>query len=73
MRHYLERCARLAVREILAVGTSALRDADNSSAVLTRWRRRLGLNVRVISGEEEAAYSYLAARRGLLLADENCW
>lgn len=68
LRHYLERCASLGVQEIMAVGTSALRDADNSSEVLARWRQRLGLNVRVISGEEEAAYSYLAARRGLLLA-----
>jgi exopolyphosphatase/guanosine-5'-triphosphate,3'-diphosphate pyrophosphatase len=68
LRQYVERCARLGVEEIMAVGTSALRDADNSREVLARWRRQLGLNVRVISGEEEAAYSYLAARRGLLLA-----
>jgi exopolyphosphatase / guanosine-5'-triphosphate,3'-diphosphate pyrophosphatase len=68
LRRYLERCARLGVQEIVAVGTSALRDAENSSEVLARWRQGLGLNVRLISGEEEAAYSYLATRRGLLLA-----
>ncbi len=66
---YLEKCADLGVGEILAVGTSALRDAENSGEVLDRWRRRFGLNVRVISGEEEAAYSFLAAREGLSLAD----
>jgi exopolyphosphatase/guanosine-5'-triphosphate,3'-diphosphate pyrophosphatase len=68
LRRYLERCARLGVEKIAAVGTSALRDAENSGAVRECWRRELGLNVRVISGAEEAAYSFLAARRGLSLA-----
>jgi exopolyphosphatase/guanosine-5'-triphosphate,3'-diphosphate pyrophosphatase len=68
LRRYLARCARLGVQEIAAVGTSALRDAENSGAVLERWHRELGLSVRVISGAEEAAYSFLAARRGLSLA-----
>jgi exopolyphosphatase/guanosine-5'-triphosphate,3'-diphosphate pyrophosphatase len=63
----LEKCASLGVEEIAAVGTSALRDARNSGEVRDRWRRQLGLSVRVISGEEEAAYSFLAARRGLHL------
>jgi exopolyphosphatase/guanosine-5'-triphosphate,3'-diphosphate pyrophosphatase len=70
LRAYLERCARAAVEEITAVGTSALRDATNSAEVLGRWRRQLGLQVRVISGEEEAAYAFLAARQGLALAGQ---
>ena len=68
LHRYLERCARLGVQEIAAVGTSALRDAENSGAVLERWQRVLGLKVRVISGAEEAVYSFTAARRGLSLA-----
>jgi exopolyphosphatase/guanosine-5'-triphosphate,3'-diphosphate pyrophosphatase len=67
---YLERCAQLGVEEITAVGTSALRDATNSPAVLERWRIQLGLPVRIISGEEEAACSFLAARQGLSLAGQ---
>jgi exopolyphosphatase/guanosine-5'-triphosphate,3'-diphosphate pyrophosphatase len=51
------------------VGTSALRDAENSAEVRERWRRDLGLNVRVISGDEEAAYSYLSVQKGLPLSD----
>ncbi len=69
LRSYLEKCAELGVGEILAVGTSALRDAENSSEVRERWRRHFGLKVRVISGAEEAAYAFLAAREGLSLAD----
>jgi exopolyphosphatase/guanosine-5'-triphosphate,3'-diphosphate pyrophosphatase len=68
LRRYLERCRRLGVQEITAVGTSALRDAENSRAVLQRWQRVLGLTVRVISGAEEAAYSFLAACEGLALS-----
>jgi exopolyphosphatase/guanosine-5'-triphosphate,3'-diphosphate pyrophosphatase len=67
LRRYLEKCASLGVEEIAAVGTSALRDARNSGEVLERWRQQLGLRVRVISGEQEAAYSFLAARQGLAL------
>jgi exopolyphosphatase / guanosine-5'-triphosphate,3'-diphosphate pyrophosphatase len=70
LQSYLERCASFGVQEITAVGTSALRDAENRGEVLARWQQQLGLDVRVISGEEEAAYSFLAARRGLLLAGE---
>ena len=70
LRGYLARCADLGVEEITAVGTSALRDAENSGAVLARWQQQLGLHVRVIAGEEEAACSFLAARRGLAFAGQ---
>jgi exopolyphosphatase/guanosine-5'-triphosphate,3'-diphosphate pyrophosphatase len=68
LRRYLEKCAALGVHEIVAVGTSALRDGENSRAVRERWQREIGLKARVISGAEEAAYSFLATRRGLSLA-----
>jgi exopolyphosphatase/guanosine-5'-triphosphate,3'-diphosphate pyrophosphatase len=65
LRGYLETCEALGVAEIVAVGTSALRDARNGGAVLERWRAQLGLNVRLISGAEEAGYSFLAVQKGL--------
>jgi exopolyphosphatase / guanosine-5'-triphosphate,3'-diphosphate pyrophosphatase len=68
LRHYLARCKALNVQGVIAVATSALRDAENSAQVRARLRERLGLDARVISGEEEAAYSFLAVRRGLDLA-----
>jgi exopolyphosphatase/guanosine-5'-triphosphate,3'-diphosphate pyrophosphatase len=67
LRRYLEICADLGVEEITAVGTSALRDAQNSLEVRERWRNELGLPVRVLSGKEEAAYSFVAAQHGLSL------
>ena len=68
LERYLEHCKNLGVKEVSAVGTSALRDARNSAEVRARYRAKLGLEIRVISGDEEAAYSFLAVERGLGLA-----
>jgi exopolyphosphatase/guanosine-5'-triphosphate,3'-diphosphate pyrophosphatase len=68
LQRYLDECKTLGVTTVDAVGTSALRDAINSADVRQRWREQVGLDVRVISGAEEAAYSYLAVQRGLSLA-----
>jgi exopolyphosphatase/guanosine-5'-triphosphate,3'-diphosphate pyrophosphatase len=65
LERYLRRCRELAVEETVAAGTSALRDAENSGEVRARWRAQLGLEVRVLSGDEEAAYSFLAVQKGL--------
>jgi exopolyphosphatase / guanosine-5'-triphosphate,3'-diphosphate pyrophosphatase len=67
LQRYLERCKRLNVEKIIAVGTSALRDARNSAEVRARFKEQLGLDVRVISGNEEAAYCFLAVQQGLPL------
>ena len=70
LRGYLEACKTLGVGEVIAVGTSALRDARNSLEVRQRWHLELGLEVRVIGGDDEARYSFLAAQRGLPLTAE---
>ena len=70
LERYLERCKGLNVEEIIVVGTSALRDARNSAAVCARFKEQLGLDVRVISGDEEAAYSFLAVQQGLPLKQQ---
>jgi exopolyphosphatase / guanosine-5'-triphosphate,3'-diphosphate pyrophosphatase len=49
------------------VGTSALRDARNSAEVRARFEVQLGFDVRVISGDEEAEYAFLAVQQGLPL------
>jgi len=71
LARYLDRCRALGVQEIHAVGTSALREASNSDAVRAYFRERLGLEVRVLSGAEEAAYSFLAVQRGLDLREQD--
>jgi exopolyphosphatase / guanosine-5'-triphosphate,3'-diphosphate pyrophosphatase len=70
LQRYLERCRCLNVEAIVAVATSALRDAQNSAEVRARIKQQLGLEVRVISGEKEAAYAFLAVQKGLALAKQ---
>jgi len=70
LRGYLKRCEDLSVSEIVTVGTSALRDARNSGEFKVRLRQELGLDLRVLSGQEEAYYSYLAVQRGLGLKEK---
>jgi len=65
LESYLSQCRNLGVEEIIAVGTSALRDARNSGAVRARLGARLGFEIRVIGGDEEAAYSFLSVQKGL--------
>ena len=71
LKRYRGECEKLGVDEIVAVGTSALRDAENSAEVCARFRQELGFDIRVISGAEEAAYSYLAVQRGLCMSDQD--
>jgi exopolyphosphatase/guanosine-5'-triphosphate,3'-diphosphate pyrophosphatase len=51
------------VRAVAAVGTAALRDAENRDDFLRRVRERCGFDIEIIPGEEEARLSYLAVRR----------
>ena len=54
---------------IQAVATSAIRDASNQEVFLDRVRDETGLDVRVLSRDEEAYYGYLAAVNSTTLAD----
>jgi exopolyphosphatase/guanosine-5'-triphosphate,3'-diphosphate pyrophosphatase len=56
-------------RRTLAVATSAVRDADNGRAFIDRVRRELGINMRILSGRQEAHYGCLGAIRGLPVED----
>ena len=57
------------VAEIAAVGTAGLRIASNSATFLDAVRERAGVEVEVISGEEESRLAYLAVTSALDLGD----
>jgi len=57
------------VERVDVVATSAIRDAPNRDELLGEIRRRTGLEVRVISGAEEAWYGYLAIVNSTTLVD----
>ncbi|WP_436492601.1 Ppx/GppA phosphatase family protein [Actinokineospora sp. HUAS TT18] len=54
---------RLGCAEMMAFATSAVREATNSAAVLARVAKETGVVLEVLSGEDEARYTFLAARR----------
>jgi exopolyphosphatase / guanosine-5'-triphosphate,3'-diphosphate pyrophosphatase len=60
---------RLDEHSVDAVATSAIRDAHNGGEFLERVRARTGLQVRVLSREQEARYAYLAAVNSTTLAN----
>ena len=49
----------------LLVATSAVRDARNGQDFLDEARRRSGVEVRILDGDEEATFSYVGATTGL--------
>ena len=57
--------------EIIAVGTSAIREARNQSEFLANLKRETGLNVNVISGQEEARLIYLGVSSGIDMGEGN--
>jgi exopolyphosphatase/guanosine-5'-triphosphate,3'-diphosphate pyrophosphatase len=62
-------CRAIGVREIEAVATSAIRDASNGEQLLRDITRTTGLEARVISGDEEARYGWLAIANSTTIAD----
>lgn len=60
-RRYAERIKKLQVSSVIAVGTSALRDASNSNDFTRSIKEICGIEVRIIDGTEEAQLSYAAA------------
>ena len=51
--------------EILAFATSAIREADNGEKIIAELRRIHNIDLQILSGDEEAQITFLAARRWL--------
>lgn len=66
LEHYHEACEHHGVGLGLLVATSAVRDARNGSTFLNRANAIVGFEAKVLSGAEEAAYSYAGATRDLV-------
>jgi exopolyphosphatase/guanosine-5'-triphosphate,3'-diphosphate pyrophosphatase len=62
-------CRATGVDQIEALATSAIRDAVDGDHLLTEIERTTGLHARVISGEEEARYGWLAIANSTTIDD----
>lgn len=64
---FVEEAVRLAedkgVEEFLAFATSAVREAANGEQVITHVDERCGVDIEMLSGEDEARLTFLAVRR----------
>ena len=62
-------CRASGIDDVIAVATSAIRDAVNGPELLARVREEAGIEARVLSGEDEARYGYLAIANSTTLDD----
>jgi exopolyphosphatase / guanosine-5'-triphosphate,3'-diphosphate pyrophosphatase len=58
---YKARYEEMGAERIMAIATSAVRDAANGEAFIAELRERFGLGARLLTGEEEAHLTYLGA------------
>jgi exopolyphosphatase/guanosine-5'-triphosphate,3'-diphosphate pyrophosphatase len=66
---FLDKVRRTCKPCVIAVATSAVRDARNAATLGTALRRRTGVHVSVLSGDDEARLGSLAAMWSLRLRD----
>ena len=65
LKEFLSLASKLHVKEVAAVGTMAIRNAENSKDFLTRVEDELGLHIETIDGLEEARLAALGVKSGL--------
>jgi exopolyphosphatase/guanosine-5'-triphosphate,3'-diphosphate pyrophosphatase len=63
VRAAVDSAAAMGCEDLMAFATSAVRDASNAGAVLTRVQAETGVELEVLSGEQEAILTFLAVRR----------
>jgi exopolyphosphatase/guanosine-5'-triphosphate,3'-diphosphate pyrophosphatase len=69
LTRYRELASQAKADRTMAVATSAVRDAENGHELAAHVRDRLGFDIRVISGDEEAQLTFLGATGKRTAAD----
>jgi exopolyphosphatase/guanosine-5'-triphosphate,3'-diphosphate pyrophosphatase len=69
LRLYKDFCQQTNVNKILAVATSAVREAANGSDFLLKVKKEIGLDFQVLDGEKEAYYDTLGALNEVQLTE----
>ena len=70
LRNFAVLLKKWQVHKAIGFGTSALRSARNGKDIIELFRRETGMNLKLISGEEEAEYIYYGVRSALDLGLE---
>ena len=66
---YRDFLAGMGVQNVVAFTTAALRNAKNSAEAVAKIEEKTGVKIRVISGEEEAAFDFVGATHDLAADD----
>ncbi|MDE0502568.1 MAG: exopolyphosphatase, partial [Candidatus Poribacteria bacterium] len=62
LREFADQARRLGAERMVAVGTSALREARNATEFVKRVEKQCGVKIEIISGETEARCAFLSIR-----------
>jgi exopolyphosphatase/guanosine-5'-triphosphate,3'-diphosphate pyrophosphatase len=63
LKHFKSISEKFGVSEIQAIGTSAIRDAKNQLDFLAKIKKEVGIEILVISGDEEADFIYKGVQK----------
>ncbi len=69
LESFMQTIVEFKASKVVAIATSALRDAPNKDFFLDRVAKKLGLHIKIIHGKEEALYGGIAASNLLPLND----
>lgn len=61
LREYVETCRELGTEGVVISGTSAVRDAHNREELIGAIKQAFGIEMRVLSGDDEARLTFLGA------------
>jgi exopolyphosphatase/guanosine-5'-triphosphate,3'-diphosphate pyrophosphatase len=65
LQRFLAEAHRWQCEDVIAIATSAVREAENGGEFIAEVRARLGVHVRVVSPRDEARLIYLGVRHGV--------
>src|SRR4029077_17979396 len=70
LRHHRKKMGEYNVDEYYAFATSAVRDAGNGNMFIRKMRIETGIEVKILSGEEEAQWIYEGVKQAGVLGNE---
>jgi exopolyphosphatase/guanosine-5'-triphosphate,3'-diphosphate pyrophosphatase len=71
LKDYKQIAQDYGAQKIIAIGTSAVRNASNASFFISEIFQHTGIEIKIISGEQEAEYIYQGVRSGVDLGSNN--
>lgn len=65
MKQFKKACTSLDASEVIVVATEAVRKADNGRELINLIKDKTGLDIRILSGEEECYYDFFSVKNSM--------